>query len=282
MPDITRRSCPPSVRAVLAIAFAAFLTGCAAPSIDARDGGAQDVARHLPSMLPTDILLIGEQHDAPDHHAIERTVVQMLAARSQLAAVAVEMAEEGRATRGLDTSATEEKVRDALRWDAKAWPWSDYGPVVMAAVRAGVPVVGANLPRARMKDAMADVSLDAQLSEPARRAQEEAVRAGHCDLLPPSQIGPMTRIQVARDRAMAQAVVKAREPGRTVLLIAGSAHADRQLGVPQHLPSDLKVRSVRLLAADVADEARGAYDATWRTPPLPARDYCAGVVRRTS
>jgi uncharacterized iron-regulated protein len=282
MPDVLKRPRAPAALAGLVLAVAGLLAGCAAPSIDARDGGASDIARHLPSMLPADVLLLGEQHDAPDHHAIERTVVEMLAARSQLAAVAVEMAEEGHATRGLEPSATQEQVREALRWDAKGWPWSDYGPAVMAAVRAGVPVVGANLPGARMKDAMADVSLDAQLSEEARRAQEEAVRAGHCGLLPASQIGPMTRIQVARDRAMAQVAVKAREPGKTVLLITGSAHADRLLGVPQHLPSDLKVRSVRLLAAASSEAAEGAYDATWLTTPLPARDYCAGVVRRTS
>jgi uncharacterized iron-regulated protein len=80
---------------------------------------------------------------------------------------------------------------------------------------------------------------------------------------------------------MAQAVVKARRPGRTVLLVAGAAHVDRRQGVPQHLPVDVAVRSLRLVAAPAADDAAVAstdrYDVTWHTPPLPAKDYCADV-----
>jgi uncharacterized iron-regulated protein len=150
----------------------------------------------------------------------------------------------------------------------------------MAAVRAGVPVVGANLPRARMKDAMADVSLDAQLGNDAYVAQQDAVREGHCKLLPESQIIPMTRIQVGRDRAMAQAIVKARQPGKTVLLIAGSGHVVRTLGVPQHLPNDVRIATVRMLAAPtLANVVPGEYDRIWQTPALPPQDYCAELRR---
>ncbi len=149
------------------------LSGCASsgPAPSAFDGtgdGAQ-FARSLPALLPTDILLIGEQHDAPQHHALELAAVESLTARSRLAALAIEMAEEGRDTTGLPPTATEAQVRAALHWDEAAWPWNDYAATVMAAVRAGVPVVGANLPRSRMKDAMADVSLDAQLPDAALR-----------------------------------------------------------------------------------------------------------------
>jgi uncharacterized iron-regulated protein len=99
-------------------------------------------------------------------------------------------------------------------------------------------------------------------------------------MLPESQILPMTRIQVGRDRAMAQAIVKARKPGQTVLLIAGAGHVVRTLGVPQHLPDDIKVATVRLMAAPAtAEVVPGEYDKTWRTPPLPEKDYCAELKR---
>ena len=244
------------------------------------DGDAAQFARSLPGLLPTDVLLIGERHDAPEHHALERSAVEMLSARGHLAALLVEMAEEGRDTSGLDAAASESQVRAALNWDETAWPWSAHGPVVMAAVRAGVPVAGANLPRARMRDAMADVSLDAQLPAAVLRTQQDAVRAGHCGLRPEARIVPLPRIQVARDRAMAQVAAQARRPGRTVLLIAGAAHVDRRQGVPQHLPVDVTVRSLRLLAA-AADEGvvepTDRHDVTWRTAPLPPKDYCAGI-----
>jgi hypothetical protein len=123
------------------------------------------------------------------------------------------MADSGRSTAALPPTATEGQARAALAWNERAWPWSAYGPVVMAAVGAGVPVLGANLPRARMRDAMADVSLDAQLPPPAWQAQVAAVRDGHCGLLPDSQMQPMTRIQVARDREMARTVAQAAQAG---------------------------------------------------------------------
>jgi uncharacterized iron-regulated protein len=128
---------------------------------------------------------------------------------------------------------------------------------------------------------MADVSLDAQLRDEARVAQQQAVRRGHCDLLPESQIVPMTRIQIARDRAMAQAIVKARVPGKTVLLVSGAGHSNKVLGVPQQLPIDVSLKVVKLQAGDAGNDP-AAFDTVWRTPALPEKDYCAGVVRRSS
>jgi len=262
---------------LVATLVAAALAGCSALSSDAPDA---PVARRVAALLPVDALLLGEQHDAPEHHVIERETVEALVARGQLAALALEMAEEGRGTAHVAPTATEAQVRAALDWSDKAWPWASYGPAVMAAVRAGVPVVGANLPRARMKDAMTDVSLDAQLGNDAYVAQQDAVREGHCKLLPESQIIPMTRIQVGRDRAMAQAIVKARQPGKTVLLIAGSGHVVRTLGVPQHLPNDVRIATVRMLAAPtLANVVPGEYDRIWQTPALPPQDYCAELRR---
>lgn len=245
----------------------AVLAGCAsAPvSLDAR----------LDRLLPADILLVGEQHDAVAHQEVERAIVENLAARRQLAALAIEMAEADTDTGKLPSAATEAQVRTALRWNDEAWPWKTYAPVVMAAVKAGVPVLGANLPRARMKDAMADVSLDAQLSAAAMQAQRDAIRDGHCGLLPATQIGPMTRIQVARDREMAHTLAEARVAGKTVLLVSGAGHTSPALGVPQHLPTDARVRTLMLDAGSNAD--RAGFDAVWATPPAPVADHCAGL-----
>lgn len=239
------------------------------------------VARRIEALLPADALILGEQHDAPEHHAIEREAVEALARQGRLAALVLEMAEEGKGAVLLAPTAGETQVRDSLGWNDKAWPWQSYGPAVMAAVRAGVPVIGGNLPQARMRNAMADVSLDAQLGAEAQAAQQEAVREGHCKLLPEARVVPMTRIQIARDRALAQAVVKARQPGKTVLLVTGAGHASKTLGVPQHLPTEVRVKAVRLQAGGTPDQDRAAYDAVWRTPALPPRDYCAEL-RRTS
>src|SRR5688572_4452129 len=184
-----------------------------------------------------DVLLLGEQHDALEHQELHLRIVQRLATRGELAALALEMAEQGVSTAGLPRDAPDATVRAALRWDEQAWPWPAYGPAVMAAIGAGVPVIGANLPRSSLRAAMADASLDRLLTEPALKAQQEAVRVGHCGLLPETRIGPMTRVQIARDRAMAQTLAQAAVAGKTAVLLAGAVHVDPALGVPRYLPA---------------------------------------------
>jgi uncharacterized iron-regulated protein len=150
----------------------------------------------------------------------------------------------------------------------------------MTAVRAGVPVLGANLPRSRMREAMADRRLDDRLPDAALQVQQQAIRTGHCGMLPDSQIQPMTRIQIARDVAMAQTITGAAVPGKVVVLLAGSGHVDRQLGVPKHLPGALKVQAVRLWAEGNRAEDPASFDTVWTTPALPEKDYCADMKKQ--
>ena len=271
------------------------------------------IQARLAALLPADALLLGEQHDNPDHQRIAREVVQALLASGQLAAVVIEMAAQGNSSAHLAASATEDAVKNALNWDDKAWPWSVYAGPILAAVRAGVPVVGANLPRAQLRAAMADSTLDQRLNADALKRQNQLIREGHCDLLPESQITPMTRVQIARDVAMAGViseevkkaathavakmvdgaangavagtvggtqggVVTAAEPRpKTVLLIAGSGHVDTALAVPRHLPPGVTSRSVLLSAnrpGSAATKADG-FDAVWPTGATPDKDYCA-------
>lgn len=221
-----------------------LLAGCASPLATATS---DEVA----------VLLLGEQHDAPTHQKLHADVLQSLATRDRLAAVVIEMAEKGRSTAGLRPDASEEQVKEALRWPAKGWQWSDYGPAVMVAVRAGVAVLGGNLPREQMRAAMDDAALEALLPADSLKAQRDAIRIGHCDMLPESQLGPMTRVQIARDRAMAQTLLGAVTPGKTVVLLAGSGHVDPRLGVPRHLPAQLRAQPVMLPREDTGKDYCG-------------------------
>ena len=230
----------------------------------------------LDVLLPMDVLLLGEQHDAREHQQIHTQVIALLAQRGLLATVALEMADANLTTARLHPSSTEQEAKNALKWNNKSWPWDAYGPAVMTAVRAGVLVVGANLPRDAMRSSMADSTLDGQLPGPALKAQQQQIRIGHCNLLPESQITPMTRVQIAKDRAMAQTIEDVALPGKVVVLLAGNGHVNRQLGVPQHLLATLHAKAVHLRAGDATDKD-GAFDSTWATPPLAEKDYCAGL-----
>ncbi len=271
--------------ALVCAAAVALASGCAsrpgppeAPILQPASGSAAAAtAARLDALLPTDALLIGEQHDAAEHQQIAQQVVARLAARGLLGALVLEMADAGVSTAALQPSASEEQTRHALKWNDKAWPWTAYGPAVMTAVRAGVPVLGANLPRAQMQGSMDDSKLDVQLPGPALKAQQQLIRLGHCNLLPESQITPMTRVQIARDITMAHTLSQAALPGKVVVLLAGSGHVDRNLGVPQHLPAEFKVSAIRLRAGNATAEKADAFDSVWGTPALPDTDYCAGL-----
>ena len=265
----------------LAALLALLLGACALPSLDAARQA------RLASLLPADALLLGEQHDAPEHQQLQRQVVQWLADRGQLAAVVLEMAEANHDTAGLPPDASARQVRAALAWDDARWPWRTYGPVIMAAVAADAPVLGANLSLAQMREAMRQPALDARLPAELLAVQRQRIRDSHCGLLPEPQINPMTRVQIARDIAMAGAVARAAQeaaPGRVVLLITGNGHVHRALGVPRFLPVELKAKVLSAQAQQaqaaiereaLADRALQAGDLRWPTPPLPPRDPCA-------
>ena len=268
--------CLVMVKRLCLVALACVLAACAqAPAPRAYSDASR--IELLKQLLPADVIMLGEQHDAADDQRVHRLVVSTLAAQNALAALTLEMASQGQSTANLAPDASEEAVRAALKWNNEGWPWAAYGPAVMAAVRAGVPVIGANLPPERLREAMANAELDLALPGPALQVQQQNIRSGHCDKLPESQIAPMTRIQIARDIAMAQTLTKALQPGKTVVLLAGGAHVDRSLGVPLHMASTLKIKTVLMRAEPITQEAATAasFDAIWPAQAAPAVDYCA-------
>lgn len=271
--------------------LAALLGGCAqaptapppAPALPPALEAALAFSR-APGWPQAEWLLVGEEHDAPDHQAAAAHLVGRLAGEGRLAALALEMAESGRSTAGLPAQAEEATVREALGWVEAAWPWAAYGPAVMAAVRAGVPVHGANLPRAAMRETLEQVAIDGWVSPGVRERLQEDVRRQHCELLPAAKLPGMTRIQIARDAAMAATLLRLRQPGRVVLLMAGHYHVHAELGVPRQMKRlGAEAGPGRLLALRL--EAGGALPPTvglgGQSVPTPAierpADPCAGL-----
>ena len=229
--------------------------------------------------------MLGERHDGPEQERTQEQVIAHLIKSNLLQALVIEMVDHPHSTRGLAPNATEAQVRTALHWAEAAWPWARYRHPIMTAVRAGVLVSGGNLPRSEMAQAMGRET-PVERHHPAAWAHlQTRIRESHCGLLPEAQIPRMSRIQVAKDERMAQTVLHALGAGQTgqvVVLIAGAVHANKQLGVPLHLPKALVLRAIRLMAAgDEASEA-DAFDAVWITPSAPATDHCAQLRQQWS
>jgi uncharacterized iron-regulated protein len=231
---------------------------------------------------PPRLLVFGEQHDQPDQQRQVAAEVLQLAAEGRLAAVVLEMAELPHHTATLPQNATEVEARDALQWTG--WPWDAYAAVVMNAVRAGVPVWGGNLPRTRNRAAMADAALDGRVADSARESIAEAVRNGHCKLLPASQEPGMVRIQIARDRAMAEVVATALHkapPDSKVLLLTGAQHASRDRGVALHLQRDADVAAADIRVVVFGERDVGLLADEWREAIVtPQEDHCEALRKR--
>ncbi len=272
----------PLVRLLLTALALVWIAGCTTPPEQPQPTSGAETAwdSQLERWPPVDALLLGEQHDAAAHQQWQRHTVQWLAARQRLAALVLEMAPEGAGTDGLPPDADAAQVRAALQWDEQAWPWDRYAPVVMAAVAAGVPVRGGNLPRSQMPQAMRDTALDTHLPPAALARQRTAIEEGHCGLVPAQRLMPMVRIQLARDARMARAVQAAHRPGRTVLLVAGFGHVQRSLGVPTWLPSDFTSKVAIAQAGQARAAIESEADYVHRTPALTPHDPCAELRER--
>ncbi len=221
-------------------------------------------------------VLVGERHDNPDHHAQQRPqgslLLEMLNPNQQAKVDQVRQA--------LQAGQTPPDILTVLAWQP-GWSWSLYGPLVQHALRQPCPLLAANLDRSEVMQIYSQVpTLSGQASSaPAVRETLLAqIRESHCNLLPESQLPAMLAVQQQRDRRMTEALLAAPQPS---LLIAGSFHVRRDLGVPLHL-QDLQGADgtpVLILAEIGTQITSAAADFVWYTPAQPQQDHCATLRR---
>jgi len=224
-------------------------------------------------------VLIGEKHDNPDHHALQLWLMRALQLRRAQGSLLLEMLQPEQQA-GVDAltgrAQLPQDLPKALAWD-DGWDWQLYGPIVREALQRPVPLLAANLSPTEMRQAYrhpAVMSGTRSNAQAVRAALIEQVKQGHCGLLPESQLPAMLAVQQQRDRRIAERLLAAPQPA---LLLAGSFHARKDLGVPLHL-ADLGAtgESKVVLLAEVGEEVKsGMADFVWYTAAMPEQDYCA-------
>lgn len=249
---------------------------------DLRSGEQLSPGQLLDRLAAAPRVLVGEQHDNPDHHALELWLVRALAERRPSGSVLLEMINpnQQQAVAAVQTSAQNGQppadLIAALHWQA-GWDWSQYGPLVTWLVKQPAPLLAANLDRDevlaiyRQKP---ELQGKASTTAPVREALLEDIRGSHCGLLPESQFPAMLAVQQQRDRRLAERLKAAPAPA---VMIAGGFHARRDLGVPLHL-EDLGAAQglqVVMLAEVGKTVAPAQADYAWYTPAQPPTDYCA-------
>ncbi|TBV03737.1 ChaN family lipoprotein [Stutzerimonas kirkiae] len=248
---------------------------------DLRSGEWLAPAQLLERLAAAPRVLVGEQHDNPDHHALQVWLLQALATRREQGALLLEMLtpdQQGAVDAVKARLASGQAVTDLqgeLAW-ARGWDWALYGPLVRHALRQPYPLLAANLEHGEMMRIYQEqppLAGSASTAAPVRQALLRQVREAHCGLLPESRMPAMLAIQQQRDRRMAEALLAAPLPA---LLFAGAYHVRRDLGVPLHL-RDLggEAGTQVLILAEVGKRVTANQaDFVWYSAALPAQDHC--------
>lgn len=232
-------------------------------------------------------VLVGEQHDNPDHHALQLWLSRELAAQRAQGSLLLEMLNPDQQARVEQLQAAARAGRmpvdtiAALAWQP-GWDWSLYGALVQYQLRQPYPLLAANLDRAEiMQTYRARPTLQGTASTaPAVQEKLQAdIRESHCGLLSDSQIPAMLAVQQQRDRRMAERLLAAPQPA---MLLAGAFHVRKDLGVPLHL-ADLSASegNLVLILAEVGKQpAADSADYVWYTAANAPEDHCAKLRKK--
>lgn len=234
-----------------------------------------------------DILVLGEVHDNPLHHAEQARLVTAIAPQ----AVVWEMLTNDQSARlpGIDLTDAA-KVEAALGWNASGWPdFAMYHPIFVAG--ADAVHLGAAVPRSSLRKVMEEGALatwgpltqafDAALAlgtlDPSAQAEREREQAeAHCNALPAELLPGMVEAQRYRDARMALTALEALDRGlKPVVIITGNGHARTDVGVPAMIRAarpEVLVWSLGQLETEPGDEA--PYDSVNVTPPIERDDPC--------
>jgi uncharacterized iron-regulated protein len=245
---------------------------------DLRSGEAISAGQLLKRLGQPAQVIVGEQHDNADHHAVELWLLQHLGEQRPQGSLLLEMlvpAQQSRVDQ-VRRAPLPDDLASALAWQ-DGWDWNLYGPIVRLALAQPYPLLAANLDNDEIHAFYRQPPVLSGARSNAASVQTELlgqISDAHCGLLPSSQIPAMVAVQQQRDRRMATRLLAAPAPA---ILLAGTFHARKDVGVPLHV-LDLgaaNAPTVLLLAQQGSQVTSAMADYVWFTPATPARDYCA-------
>lgn len=230
-------------------------------------------------------VLVGEQHDHPDHQRLPREWLQQLAESDRLGPLALEMARQPQQP-ALDAALRQSWVTpERLEWQ-QGWPWTRYGELVQAGLQQASRVLAADLGREAQRQAYQQGAPLVAVSESQAAVLDRLIDEGHCGLLPNEHLPSMRQVQLARDQAMAGILASEPLAGRIGLVQVGSVHARPDVGIPRWLPEALDYTSIWLRQVEADRQTPEAYlfegadglpvaDYIYFTPAIAPVDYCA-------
>lgn len=291
-----RRLLPAGLLAAFLMAQAGCGTIRSASNADAGQPWEVSARRHvafselLRQARDADIVLLGETHDNPAHHATQKRVLESLADRTPaLVMEQFDLEQQASLDAILRSGGTQQEKLLALKTLMKpGWQWPGYEGLLTTALERGLPVLAANISREALREvsrngvatlgdgASAQLGLDTGWSAAQQASLRQEVEASHCGMLPEAAVGAMADAQRVRDAIMADRLLAA--PGSAVAIL-GRGHVRQDLAVPIYLKQrapQKKVLSVALAEGELAQDAPQPYDYVIPGPAVSrAEDPCA-------
>lgn len=285
-----RRTDKPDLRrfGLSCLALLCFILCMSAPQVAwAQDGKRQNpypiIERATGQILTIEALLkrledkpyviVGERHGFAPHQQRHVFLIQALADRGRYPSLVLEMLnpDQAPALHAFRRISPEYAVPlgQHLRWWESGWPaWSYYAALFEAAFAAKLDIVAGEASNEQRSQ---------DHPEPVAKGWIAALDRAHCGKRPPAELVDLANRQVARDKAMAEAMRMHAGPDGA-LLIAGSTHADHTHGVPAWLDRDKTVTIVLKPLAIGQSPSQAlvgmSADVVWFTPSDPSARAC--------
>ncbi|MGE5217544.1 MAG: ChaN family lipoprotein [Chloroflexota bacterium] len=252
----------------------------------------------------TDIILLGERHDNPDHHMLQAEVLRSLVAVGRRPTVGFEMLglDDARAIADHLAAAPNDAagLGTAVHWNQRGWPdWAMYQPIAEAALQAKLRIVPTNLPlataRKMTREGLAalgpgmthELGLDRPPPEPVFERMAADIRDAHCGYASEQSVKAMVDVQRAWDAQMAESLIAAGDPDGAIL-VAGAGHVRNDYGIPVYLKEKAPQKRVISIAFVEVDQqktepqsyaltnadGRLPFDYVWFTPRVDDVDPC--------
>ena len=261
------------------------------------------------------IVLLGEQHDNPEHHWLRSVLAPKMQEADKPVAWVFEQFNEGQqkaidafgaVAAKLPGGATLAAFKAQTDWAKSGWQSYDYDPLLQAALSAGVPIYAGDVTReaarnvaksggvALSDDEKHNLRLDIPFYTELENALETEIADAHCGMLSKSALPTMALAQRYRDAHLAATALEAASKTGAAVVFAGNGHVRSDRGAPwfvRRTSPDAAVLSIMLIEVESGKtdpyayvprdpEGKPAADIVIFTPPVPHDDPCAEMKRR--
>lgn len=232
--------------------FLLFLSGCSITEVmRVRDRQVIGVDTMVSEIKDSPIILLGERHDAPEHHELQLDVIRKLRSKGKKVAIGMEMFEES-SQRALDAwsagKVPESAFKKVYQWNWRNIPWELYSGILTYARDNRIPLVALNAPREVVQKVARtgmesldppdleqlphglDLRMNDRFLEFMRSAYPIHGTSG-------SAFTNIAEAQLLRNRVMARRIVDylVRHPETTMVVLTGGGHAREAGGIPMEL-----------------------------------------------